>query len=533
MSAMDERTRATVPERIRNAGGLAPGVARSVSKATGMPEAAVHGVASFYSLLARPQMSIRVCTGVSCRLAGADALLETARAEGLPAEACSCLAACDAAPAVLKDRRVLPQVELADLRATQGDWRNLEVQGTQRDGQWLGEIGQTEQERMGPVFNLAGVPDWSASSLQRARELGAENVLSALEEAGLQGRGGAGFPAHRKWRGMRVQPETTRYLVLNADESEPGTFKDRELLLRRPDLVLEGLAIAALCVEASDVYLYLRGEFELPQRILEDALTRFRGASDSIGLRFHLHGGHGGYICGEETALLEALEGKRGMPRQRPPLPIERGLFGKPTLVHNVETLACVPFIVREGGAAFRAQGRTGPGTKLYSVSGHVERPGVYELPLGICLDELVAAAGGYRGELRAFIPGGAASGLLPAEQRVRPLDFESLKQAGSALGSAGVVVLNRDVDLAEVVRDQLRFFEAESCGQCAPCRIGTHYLREAWDRFMDGDAAALTHVEDASWQMNEGSICGLGQTAALPLTSVLRHFEGDLSGDE
>jgi NADH:ubiquinone oxidoreductase subunit F (NADH-binding) len=241
-----------------------------------------------------------------------------------------------------------------------------------------------------------------------------------------------------------------------------------------------------------------------------------------------MHAGNGAYICGEETALLEALEGKRGMPRLKPPFPVEFGLWGKPTLIHNVETIACVPSIIERGGEWFRALGREEAGSKLYCVSGDVKRPGTYELPLGVTLDELVEAAGGYDGELFAFSPGGASSGLLPASERTRPLSFKSLAEAGSMMGSSGVVVLNDTRDIREAVRSQLQFFEAESCGQCAPCRIGTRYLRVALDKNMNGNGAsgeALHHVADAAWQMNEGSICGLGQAAPLPLTSALKYF--------
>jgi NADH:ubiquinone oxidoreductase subunit F (NADH-binding) len=292
--------------------------------------------------------------------------------------------------------------------------------------------------------------------------------------------------------------------------------------------------VAAEAVGAGDVYLYLRGEFEIPWRSLEAALARFTRAGMLGGLRFHFHAGHGAYICGEETALLEALEGKRGMPRLKPPFPTEVGLWGRPTLMHNVETIACVPAVVSRGGDWFRALGRTEPGTKLYCVSGHVRRPGTYELPLGVSLDELLEAAGGTTGTLKAFSPGGASSGFLPASERTRPLDFRSLAEAGSMLGSAGVVVLDDTVDLRWAAREQLRFFEEESCGQCAPCRIGTRYLHRTLRRIMDDDrrgpdaAAELRNVADAAWQMNEGSICGLGQAAPLPLTTALEHFPED-----
>jgi NADH:ubiquinone oxidoreductase subunit F (NADH-binding) len=532
------KERMSIPERIHEAGGLEEGVARQVSRATGVPEAEVYGVGSFFHLLADSDTKLRVCTGLSCLMGGARHVLEAAEAAGLPVAECSCLAACDVPPAVLRDRRVLPAVTLEDVRRAGSDWTKLTSSAEPADDPvWRGAVGPERDDSENLALNLLGRPDFSGSSFDRARDMGAEAVVAAVESSGLQGRGGAGFPAHIKWKGVRAQAETERYVVLNADEGEPGTFKDREVLLRRPDLVIEGLAIAAWTVGAREVYLYLRGEFEVPWGVVERAIAELQPRFPDI--RFHLHAGQGAYICGEETALLEALEGRRGMPRLKPPFPTENGLWGKPTLIHNVETIACVPPIVQRGGAWFKALGRTEPGTKLYCVSGHVKRPGTYELPLGVTLDELVEAAGGYEGTLKAFSPGGASSGFLPAAERTRPLSFRSLGEAGSMLGSAGVVVLNDTVGMPWAVREQLRFFEDESCGQCAPCRIGTRFLRESLDHHLQasppapqgalqggGDGAgALAKVADAAWQMNEGSICGLGQAAPLPLTTALKHF--------
>ena len=517
---------------IQRAGGLDAGVARTVSDATGVPEAEVYGVGSFFHLLARPEVRVRVCTGLSCQLAGAERVLAEAKASGLPVEGCSCLAACDEAPAVLRERRVLPAVSLEDVLRAGGRWEALTVERDAGDRGWMGHVGPASDPET-QAIDLLGAPDWTGAALGRARELGPEGVLEVLKASGLQGRGGAGFPAHLKWRSVCGQAEATRYLVLNADEAEPGTFKDREVMLRRPDAVLEGLAIAAEVIGAQDVYLYLRGAFEIPWQVMEAAIERMGPpvASGGEPIRFHLHAGHGAYICGEETALLESLEGRRGMPRLRPPYPTERGLWGKPTLVHNVETIACLPAILRRGGEWFRGLGRTEAGSKLYCISGHVAQPGTYELPLGVTLDELLEVAGGMVGTLQAFSPGGASAGFLPADQRSVPLDFRSLADAGSMLGSAGVVVLNDTVDMAWAAREQLRFFEDESCGQCAPCRIGTRYLRERVDRFLGqrGGAAAgdhpLRHVADAAWEMEEGSICGLGIAAPLALTTAMKHF--------
>ena len=528
---MSDDSRAGIPDGLQSEGGLTAGVARKLSQESGVPEADIFGVGSFYHLLSRPDAKIRVCSGLSCALSGAQEVLAAAQSAGLPCEATSCLAGCDQPPAVLRDRRVLPALTVEDVQRAGQDWQKLESASIAPGEEWKGHVGPERTNPEHLVLDLLGKDDASGASYNRALELGPDGILNAIESSGLQGRGGAGFPAHIKWRGVQGQPVTERYVVLNADEGEPGTFKDREVMLRRPYLILEGLAIAAHAVGAKEVYLYLRGEFEIPWGILQRAIEDVTERGLYGGLNFHMHAGQGAYICGEETALLEALEGKRGMPRLKPPFPVEVGLWGKPTLIHNVETIACVPRIVERGGEWFKGLGRTEAGTKLYCISGHVTQPGVYELPLGITLNELLEAAGGMIGTLKAFSPGGASSGFLPAAQSDLALDFKSLGAAGSMLGSAGVVVLNETVDMKWAALEQLRFFEAESCGQCAPCRIGTHYLRAATEDNLDHGQAGgttargLAHVADVAWQMNEGSICGLGQAAPLPLTSALKYF--------
>jgi len=530
---MNEPTRPAALDGLTQS-GLSAGAAAQVSGRTGIPEAEVYGAGSFFHLLDDPTVKLRVCAGLSCVLKGSAEVLARAEAAGLPVAECSCLAACDRAPVAMRERVVLPELGVDEVDGAGGDWQALRPE--QPD--WGGEVGvaPTGGDAVGApslAMDLAGERDRSGAAFARAAELGADAVIAEVEAAGLQGRGGAGFPAAFKWKAVRGEAAETRYVVLNADEGEPGTFKDRELLLRRPDLVVEGLAIAAAAVGARQVWCYLRGEFGGPWRSLQAEIDAARATGRYDGIDFHLHSGHGAYICGEETALLEALEGKRGMPRLKPPFPTQVGLWGRPTLIHNVETIACVPAIVRRGGDWFAGLGRTGPGTKLYCLSGHVARPGVYEAPLGVTLDELLDAAGGVVGELKAFSPGGASSGFLPASESGRPLDFKSLAEVGSMLGSAGIVVLNNSANIAEAALHQLRFFEAESCGQCAPCRIGTRFLREALERAYEAAPgeprrAALRHVADAAWQMNEGSICGLGQAAPLPLTSALKDFPED-----
>jgi NADH:ubiquinone oxidoreductase subunit F (NADH-binding) len=491
-------------------GGLHPGVARKVHLATGVPEADVYGVASFYHLLADPDTDTFVCQGLSCRLAGCDEAKADAEARGESARFVSCLGRCDAAPAV---------------------WR--------RAAHGQAPAPETFPVHLSPsspdhAIDLAAPEHEGYAALAAARERGPEWVCAELETSGVQGRGGAGFPAHVKWRGVRGQAETERYVVLNADEGEPATFKDREVMLRRPHLVIEGLAVAAETLGASDVYVYVRGEFGMCRASLEKALAeaRERGDLSSNGsgegpIRWHFADGHGAYICGEESALLESLEGKRGMPRLRPPYPVEQGFRGKPTLVQNVETIACVPAILSRGGEWFRSAGRTQPGSKLYCLSGHVARPGVYEAPLGVSLAELLELAGGAVGPLKAFSPGGASSGFLPASAADLPLDFKSLAAAGSMLGSAGIVVLDETADMAEAALAQAVFFEDESCDQCSPCRIGTQMIRQALERYLASgrDPSVLAELGEVSWGMSEASICGLGQAASLPLTTAMKHF--------
>jgi len=479
-------------------GGLTEEAVKRVAAKTGVPEADIWGAGSFYTLLKNPGRRTRVCTGLSCQIRGASELLSDLRSKGAACEGVSCLGQCDRAPAMLDEE--------------------FGVVGGEK---W--ERGVSADSAELPM-NLGGEDDDSYAALAQAGAMEMEAILKELELSGLQGRGGAGFPAHLKWRSVCAQKETERYVVCNADEGEPGTFKDREVMLRRPHQVLEGLAITAQTIGSREVYIYIRGEFKAERAALERALAVSAGPLQDLS--FHLVSGHGAYICGEETALLESLEGGRGMPRLKPPFPTEVGFRGKPTLMHNVETVACLPAVIRRGGGWFRAQGRTEPGSKLYCISGHVRRPGVYELPLGVCLDELVEAAGGYEGRPLAFSPGGASSGFLPMAERKRPLDYKSLAAVGSMLGSAGVVVLNDTVDMAEAARWQLMFFEDESCGQCAPCRIGTRYLHGRLSRYLEtGDPGVLDQADDIGWEMEEGSICGLGMVAAQPLLSARKYF--------
>ncbi len=490
--------RERIIELLEHKGGVTEQSVREVSEETGVPQADIWGTGLFYTLIARPGNRVRLCDGLTCQMLGADQLAEKLRDSGKNVERVSCLGQCDLAPASLDEDMEL--VTYAKGRT------------------------QVMPDHADLPLNLAGAVDQSYSALAKSKTMTPEAVIQELEAAGLQGRGGAGFPAHFKWTALRQQAETERYVVCNADEAEPATFKDREIMLRQPHKMLEGLAIAAHVVQTNQIYIYLRGEYVNEFRVLEKAIAE---ASEQLSdYKFKIVKGHGAYICGEETALLESLEGKRGMPRLKPPYPTESGFRNKPTLIHNVETIACVPAIVHRGGEWFNSLGKTEAGSKLYCVSGHVNLPGVYELPLGVTLDELVEAAGGYSGNPIAFSPGGASSGFLPISQRTLPLDFKHLSEAGSMMGSAGVVVINDTIDMAQAAKWQLEFFERESCGQCAPCRIGTRYIHRQVDKYMQlGDPAALEMADDVGWEMEEGSICGLGMVAAKPLESARKYF--------
>ncbi len=496
--------REKVLDRLTEAGGLRSGAAREVYRETGVPEAEVFGAGSFYTLITDPD-SVRVCQGLSCRLHGSRAKQAELEAEGVETVAASCLGRCDAAPAVWDPHG---EGSLPELRPGAG-------------------LTPSSPDL---AIDLAAGDDASYAALARAVERGGEWVVGELEAAELTGRGGAGFPAHIKWKGVRGQAETERYVVLNADEGEPGTFKDREVMMRRPHLVVEGLAIAAVTLAAQEVWIYVRGEFPEPTHALERAIAEAGEAGHlPAGVSWHVYEGHGAYICGEETALLESLEGKRGMPRMKPPFPTEHGFRGKPTLIQNVETVACIPAILNRGGEWFRDLGATEAGTKLYCLSGHLRHPGVYEAPMGVSLEELLEMAGGMERPLKAFSPGGASSGFLPADKAGVALDFKSLGEVGSMLGSAGIVVLDESADMVEAALSQAVFFEDESCGQCSPCRIGTRVLRRALERYQEGgDPAVLSEVGEVSWGMAEASICGLGQAAPLPLTSAMEHFPGE-----
>lgn len=453
-----------------------------------------------------PPLTIRVCDSLSCMMAGADALLEQLKAEAGPSVRvvrAPCVGRCDQAPAIEVGHNFIDRADIGKAKAAIA-------------------AGDTHAHVPKYVDYDLYVAEGGYSLLKRLRDgaLSVDAVLDALDQAALRGLGGAGFPTGRKWRSVRGEPGP-RLMAINGDEGEPGTFKDRFYLESDPHRFLEGTLIAAHAVEADEVYIYLRDEYPAARDILLAEIAKLPAG----GPRLHLRRGAGAYICGEESSLLESLEGKRGLPRHKPPYPFQVGLFGKPTLINNVETVWWVRDIIEKGPQWWTSHGRHGrTGLRTFSVSGRVRHPGVKRTPAGITIRELIdefcgGMAEGHR--FRAYLPGGASGGILPASMDDIPLDFGTLEKYGCFIGSAAVVVLSDQDDLKAATLNLMRFFEDESCGQCTPCRSGTEKavrLMESrvWDQ---GLLTELAHV------MRDASICGLGQAAPNPLLCVMTYF--------
>jgi len=370
----------------------------------------------------------------------------------------------------------------------------------------------------------------------------ADQVIEVVKASGLRGRGGAGFPTGLKWSFVPKGSPKPRYIVCNADESEPGTFKDRELMEKNPHLLIEGMIIAGYAIGSGLGYIYLRGEFEYIQHIIDKAIAEARAAGllgenvAGSGYRFdlHTHLGAGAYICGEETALLSSLEGYRGQPRLKPPFPAVEGLYACPTVVNNTETLMCVPHIIKNGAAWYRQWGtEKSAGTKVFSVSGPVKRPGNYEVPLGYSMKQLIEKDCGGMVEglkLKAVIPGGSSVPLLPAADLDTPLDYESMNAKGTFLGSGGVIVIDDQTCIVDALWNVTRFYEHESCGKCTPCREGTYWMAEVFERLENGhgkdtDIDLLASVAD---NILGKSFCALGDAAAMPVQGALKHFRDE-----
>jgi NADH-quinone oxidoreductase subunit F len=395
------------------------------------------------------------------------------------------------------------------------------------------------------IENLADLKVYGEyEGLKKAVKMEPGKVIDEVKDSGLRGRGGAGFPTGVKWSFV-PRDIFPKYVAVNADESEPGTFKDREIMESNPHQLLEGALIAAYAIQAEAIYIYIRGEYWdlsdfLDQKIEEARKKGYIGKNilgSGWNCEVYTHRGAGAYICGEETALLESLEGKRGNPRLRPPFPANVGLYGKPTVINNVETLACVPYIMNEGAAGFREFGTpSSPGTKIFCMSGSVEKPGNIELPMGgeTTFRKLIEMAGGLAEgrTAKGILPAGASAAIMPASDEVldTPLDYETLKQFGTGLGSASVIILDDTVDMVWAAKKMITFFSHESCGQCTPCREGTFWLERLYERFEEGglDRADVETMNSVAGQMVGKCICALGEFAVNPVMATIKHFPED-----
>jgi NADH:ubiquinone oxidoreductase subunit F (NADH-binding)/NADH:ubiquinone oxidoreductase subunit E len=483
----------------------------------------VYEVASFYAHFdivmegeaPPPALTVRVCDSLTCELMGAEKLLAdlpAALGPGVRVVRAPCMGACHNAPATAIGHALHENATMASVAAA------AKAGATHPH---VPAYVDLDQYRAASGYQLLG------ECLSGNRTV--DDILKALEDSNLRGLGGAGFPTGRKWRFVRAEA-APRLMAVNGDEGEPGTFKDRHYLETDPHRFLEGMLIGAWAVEAEAVYIYLRDEYPQCREVLQTEIAKLVAAGIAPHTEIHLRRGAGAYICGEESAMLESIEGKRGLPRHKPPFPSQVGLFGRPTLINNVETLFWVRDIVEKGAAWFTAQGRNGrKGLRSFSVSGRVKNPGVKLAPAGITARQLIDEFCGGMAEghvFKGYLPGGASGGVLPASMADLPLDFGTLEQYGNFVGSHAVVVLSDHDDMKKVALNLLRFFEDESCGQCTPCRVGTEKTvklleRPRWDEALLAD---LTRV------MSDASICGLGQAAMNPVKSVLKHFREDLT---
>lgn len=518
---------------------------RTLAKKIDVPLSRLHSVASFYPhfrLTPPPKVDVRVCQDMSCHLrqacdlrAGLDDAFPQENNSDVRVSGVSCLGRCDEAPAVSINDHIYSRMTEARMMQLIGDALSGKAlphaPHQKRDAKCASDPYQNEiGARYAVVRSVIASRDWNSA-------------FATLKASGLRGLGGAGFPTESKWQLVRQAPGNEKYVVCNADESEPGTFKDRFILTHLPHMVIEGMILAGVLTGARTGILYIRHEYEEQETILQEELRKCREqgllGSNILGSEFSFEldtfVSPGGYICGEESALLEAIEGKRAEPRNKPPFPVQQGLWNKPTVINNVETFSNVPLILLRGVDWYKAQGAGGcAGLKFIGVSGDVVRPGVYEVPMGTPVSELIFRyAGGLPDgkKLKGFAPSGPSSGYLPASMADVRLDFKSLADAGSMLGSGALVVCAEGTCMLDMALNATRFFRNESCGKCVPCRVGSQKMVDLLTSWTKGKASPddMALIEELSDALRLTSICGLGQVVPVPISSVLKHFREEV----
>jgi formate dehydrogenase/NADH-quinone oxidoreductase subunit F len=516
---------------------------KALSKQNGIPLYQINSVADFYPhfyLTPQPKVAVRVCTDMSCHLRGADALLGDLKrriqlngSTDVGVKECSCLGQCDGAPAILVNDHPYRNVTAAQAEAlllialTDGELPHLEEAHSPPQ---LASEPYNGTEKYGALRQVVSTRDW-------------DGVIATLKASGLPGMGGAGFPTGVKWEAVRKAPADEKYVVCNADESEPGTIKDRFIIEHMPHLVVEGMIIAGLVTGARNGIFYIRHEYERQEHIVHEEIERCK-AEGLLGrgilgtdLEFNLEifVSPGGYICGEETALIEAIEGKRSEPRNKPPFPVIEGVWRKPTALNNVETFSNVPQILYRGVDWYKSQGENGAaGQKIVGVSGDVRQPGIFEIPMGMIASEVILglAGGAPDGkQVKAYAPSGPSSGYLPASMLNVRLDFKSMAAVGSMLGSGAIVVCAEGRCMLDQALNAVKFFRNESCGKCVPCRIGSQKMVDVLTGWTQGKGTPLDFqlIDELTEALKLTSICGLGQFAHSPISSVLKHFRPEI----
>ena len=521
-------------------GWLSDDTLREIAKQQRVPLYRLEGLVSFYPSFRRtppPRKIVHVCRDVSCAMGGCTKLKAELREslasqENVEIVEVSCIGRCESAPAVSIDEIPIGNATLDNLLPLiDGSQPLPNNDPTQTPRKWKCDPYLKSEDRYHTVRTLGeSVKESRTETLGRA-------CIDALKASGLRGMGGAGFPTGRKWELVRGEAASTKYVVCNADESEPGTFKDRVILEELPHLVIEGMLLAGLTIGAESGIVYLRHEYQKEQKALQAALQHAReigilgdnAAGSGRKFEIEIFVSPGGYILGEETALLEALEDKRGEPRNKPPYPGTHGLWGQPTLINNVETYALATSIVTHGVDWWNAQAAGDfVGMKFVYVSGDVKNPGVYEIPIGTTVAELVELAGGMSDglTLQAFLPGGASSNFLPADKVNTPLDFDAMKAAGSMLGTGAVIVIGNQHNLFDLATNIVRFFRNESCGKCVPCRVGSQKAVQILEGVASGqsDVDELAILPELGDTLEQTSICGLGQVALNPILSLMKN---------